>query len=94
MQPHSFDISQSDNHRPLLLSSIMAKKCSFNRVQVQAKETMLGSAFNTTVASNRGLNRDNPCPYSEIYRSTSHRILMNVKKRIQTYLLAMDRVKS
>ena len=39
---------------------------------------MLGSALNTIIASNRGLNRDNPCPYREIYRSTSYHVLMNL----------------
>ena len=40
---------------------------------------MLGSAFNTTIASNRGLNPDNLCPYREIYRSILHRVEMNVE---------------
>ena len=69
-------------------------KCSFNRVQVQAKGSMLGSNFNNSIASNRGLNRNHPCPYREIYSSPSHRALEKVQKRNQTYLRAMDRIKS
>ena len=38
---------------------------------------MLSSAFNTTIAFNRGLNPDNHCPYREIYRS--------ILQRVQTY---------
>ena len=48
------------------------------------KKSMLGSALNATIASNRGLNRNNPCPYRKIYRNTSHLVLINLEKCIQT----------